>query len=411
VLILIDTLRSDHLASYGYGIDTAPTIRRLAERGVLFERVIAQSSWTKTAMASIMTSRDPSGHGVLRHKDVVPRQLPTLAELLEVGGYDTIGLNTNPWLKAMFGFDAGFGVYETLHRGKEASPAWEVNYRALELLRERTRKNPVFLYLHYMDVHAPYGPQPYSFPGEAISVPEIGVVPDSQLELMYRKGGLEAPGVQERVIDLYDGGIRTVDEAIARLLEDLRKTDGFDDTVFVITSDHGESFREHGTTEHGQNLFPEVYDVPLVFFWPGILPAGTRIGAQVRSIDIVPTLLSWAGVAPPDELDGVPLLPMEPGAIRDRIAQSEVRFRRPKPPFHHAAVISREHLYVREKLSNVVEFYDLVSDPAALRDLGPSHPDATFYAELEGSSAAKTAEQTELDDQTRKELEALGYVQ
>ena len=112
VLVVIDTLRADHLDSYGYPHSTAPTLEAVARQGVLFERVIAPSSWTKTSMASIVTSREPDGHGVRRVSDVLPGELITLAEVLSAAGYHTIGINTNPWLLPRFGFRAGFDVYE-----------------------------------------------------------------------------------------------------------------------------------------------------------------------------------------------------------------------------------------------------------------------------------------------------------
>ena len=116
VLVVIDTLRADHLPSYGYARETAPRIAKLAAEGVLFERVIAASSWTKTSMASLLTSRDPNRHGVRRDTDVLPETLATLAEALRQGGYRTLGINANPWLLDRYGFARGFDAYE--------SPLW-----------------------------------------------------------------------------------------------------------------------------------------------------------------------------------------------------------------------------------------------------------------------------------------------
>ena len=111
VFILLDTLRADHLPTYGYKSDIAPYIHQLAQQGVVFERVIAPSSWTKTSMASIITSRDVPDHGVQRFKDILPSELTTLAEGLSTNGYHTIGINTNPWLTKLFGFESGFDIY------------------------------------------------------------------------------------------------------------------------------------------------------------------------------------------------------------------------------------------------------------------------------------------------------------
>jgi hypothetical protein len=148
VLIVVDTLRSDHLPSYGYPRAAAP---RLADEGLLFERVIAPSSWTKTSMASIMTGLNPDRHAVRGVEDVLSDALPTLATAFSDAGYATLGVNTNPWLEPSFGFSRGFDLYET----RVFSPASEVNRIALSHLREQ-RQTPFLLYVHYMDVHAPY---------------------------------------------------------------------------------------------------------------------------------------------------------------------------------------------------------------------------------------------------------------
>jgi arylsulfatase A-like enzyme len=410
VFIVIDTLRADHLPSYGYAGDTAPFLTRFAESGALFERVIAPSSWTKTSMASIMTGLDPASHGVLRHRNVVPQRLATLAERLSAYGYETIGINTNPWLQAQFGFDAGYEVYETIRRDRKSVDADVVNRRALELLSARSDDRPLFLYLHYMDVHAPYRPFRAGSPGPGIELPGRGAIDDATLEFEYRKEGLAGAGVEERVIELYDEGIRQFDAALESVLSEIGASIPAEELLIVITSDHGEGFREHGTTEHGHNLYPEVVDVPLMFRWPGVVPAGVRIDAQVRSIDIAPTILALAGVNVPEAFEGEALLPMQPGEIADRTARSEVYFRQPLSPFHFTAVVSPDHFYVREEMQDTVEFYDLRADPGARNDLGGSHPLVATYRALERSAAAEKPAERELDDETRGELEALGYL-
>ena len=214
-----------------------------------------------------------------------------------------------------------------------------------------------------MDVHAPYRSDSIDPPGARSRVEGDGVLDDETLEKAYRMQGLAGPGVEERAIELYDAGIRSLDAALEELLRKIGRHLPAENTLVVVTSDHGEAFREHGTTEHGGNLYPEVVGVPLLFSWPGVLPEGVRIGAQVRSIDIAPTVLALADMNVPKAFEGMPLLPMLAGQIEDRIGRSEVYFRRPLSPFHFAAVVSRDHLYVREKMNGRVEFFDLRSDP------------------------------------------------
>ncbi len=276
VFILVDTLRADHLPSYGYKINTAPNIQRLAEGAVLFERVISPSSWTKTSMASILTSQNPSRHGVRGVKDMLPEQFTTMAEVFANNGYHTIGINSNPWLKSKFGFDVGFKSYETLLFLKDGgwTDALEVNAAAVAALTQCPQEKPFFLYVHYMDVHDPYRPKSPFYSASPLTIPGHGVIPDIELERLYCDKGFDAPGVRDRVMELYNGGIRTVDAGIGQLLKEMKRMGRLENTISVITSDHGEAFREHGTTKHGKNLYPEVYEVPLIFSWPGHLPSG-----------------------------------------------------------------------------------------------------------------------------------------
>jgi len=411
VFILIDALRADRLPCYGYPIDTAPNISGLAENGVLFRKVIAPSSWTKTSMASIMTSREAPRHGVLGVEHVLPKSLTTLGQVLYENGYYNIGVNANPWLKAKFNFAAGFDSYKTFDFDGDTVVCWDMNTHALAELNKTEAGRPVFLYVHDMEVHAPYRPESPFFEKPPLAIAGLGMLPDSEIEHRYRKRGLKGPAIQERVIELYDADIKTSDAAIGELVEGLKKASRFENTIFIITSDHGESFREHGTTEHGQNLYPEVYEVPLLLVWPGHLRGHTEITAQVRSIDIAPTLLELAGLAPCESFEGKSFALLADEQIGSRLAVAEVGPNDYIPELEFVAVISAEHLYVKEKTSGTVEFYDLRADPTAHNNLGLSHPSASAYAKLaEAAGTDVTAEKMKLDEQTRRQLESLGYL-
>jgi len=363
-------------------------------------------------MASIMTGTTPARHGVKAVKDVLPGRLTTIAEALSAGGYYTVGINTNPWLKSMFGFQQGFNVYGMCaSRSSMFARAWAVNKQAVIEMKRRRGRKPIFLYLHYMDVHAPYIPQRPYFTKPTLAVPGLGLLPDDRIEYLYRKKGLRGPGVQQRVIDLYDGEIKTADAAVAEIHDKLDKLIGLENTLFVITSDHGEAFLEHGKPEHGYNLYPEVYSVPLLLLWHGKLAGGMEINAQVRSIDIAPTLLELAGLDIPASFEGKPLPTSAGQAARDRLAVAEVGTNDYIPNLDYAAVVSRQYLYIHERINNRVEFYDLLVDAGAKKDLGPSHPKVGYYAKFEPAPArAKPAGKTELDEQTRRQLESLGYL-
>jgi len=405
VLVVIDTLRADHLPSYGYGRDIAPRFAKLAAEGVLFERVIAPSSWTKTSMASLLTSLDPDRHGLRRSDDVLPESLTTLAEALKQGGYRTIGINANPWLLDRYGFARGFDVYE--------SPLWSdaraLGQRALTLASEGSR--PFFLYVHYMDVHAPYAPDARFFAEEPLVLPWGERLPDAEVERLYRKEGLDAPGVALRVRQLYDAEIHGADAALGELLDGLEERGLLDDAVVAVTSDHGEAFREHGTTEHGWNFYPEVYAVPLVLRAPGRLPTGERVAAQVRSIDLAPSLLALAGLPLPPGFEGESLIASGATPLRDRIAIGAIGLNGYLPDRDYVAVVSPDRLYIRERRSGKVELYDLESDPGALHDLGGDHPDAARLAELVPEEQAPAPKQLPIDPESRERLRELGYLE
>jgi arylsulfatase A-like enzyme len=402
ILVVVDTLRADRLPSYGYLRPTAPFLEELARRGTVFERVIASSSWTKTAMASLFTASDPLVHGVRREFQALPEAATTLAEALRDAGYRTIGVNTNPWLTDRFGFDAGFETYES---GAYAD-ARAVNARALELVSDSPQ--PFFLYLHYMDVHAPYTPDPRWVDGEALRLPGGEAIDDAALEQLYRKEGFDAPGTARRVQNLYEAQIRGLDDALRELAQGLENRGLLKDAVLVVTADHGEGFREHGTTEHGWNLYPEVHRVPLIAVAPGRIPAGERVAAQVRSIDIAPTLLALAGIPPPESFKGRSLWPLD--GLEDRVAIAAVGLTSYLPDTDNVAVITRDYLYVEERRHGGVELYDLRTDPGATRDLGRDHPAAARLAALLGAGETPLGDPVELDAATRASLEALGYL-
>jgi arylsulfatase A-like enzyme len=405
ILIVVDTLRRDRLPGYGALRDAAPALARLAEQGVLFERVIAPSSWTKTSMASIVTARNPDRHGVRGVEDVLPERFTSLAQAFSAGGYETVGINANPWLRREFGFASGYDVYEV----HSFAPARKLNHRARTLIADRSGR-PFFLYLHYMDVHAPYLPGAACFGAPPLDVPGFGPMPDKVLEGRYRKDALAAPGVQERVEALYEAEIRCADATIGELLDELRGLGRLDDTIVVVTSDHGEAFREHGTTEHGWNLYPEVYEVPLVIAWPGQLTAGVRVDRQVSSVDLAPTLLELAGLSVPQSFEGRSLLPLEAAGRPDGVAICAVGLNDYVPDRDYVAVVSREHLFIKERRTGAVELYGLRDDPGAQRNLGEQHPAAGPLAALAASAALEKAGTQQLDEETRRQLKALGYL-
>ena len=359
VLISIDTLRADHLSCYGYARTTSPHIDRLAEQGALFERAWSTTSWTLPAHLSMLTGEHISAHGVCDDRlwDVVgkpggPPQLPLcgtfLPELLRAVGYRTAGFYSWKYLEPRFGFGPGFEVWErighSVYSHPEHAPRFEAlrqagDKAALEAWRAREPKlfddqrptsgetvdaalawlekvvdaprsaerEPFFLFLHLFDVHDAYKPPPpfdtrftdpaYRGPitGDQVSSPKSLVVP-----------GMAAADL-EHLKALYDGEIAWVDTQVQRVLDALAARGMEDDTLVILTSDHGEEFFEHGQKTHRVQLHPESLRVPLVMRWPARIAPKTRVSGNAGLVDLVPTLCELLDLRVPKDVSGTSL--------------------------------------------------------------------------------------------------------
>ncbi|HXV36566.1 MAG TPA: sulfatase [Myxococcota bacterium] len=290
VFIVVDTLRADRMSLYGYRRRTTPVIDALAQSGITFERVIAQSSWTKTSMASLWTATYPAANGVSRFDSALPAAAEMPAEILERTGYRTVGIWRNGWVAANFGFDQGFDVYYTPKAGtadrlERRSPAAasiggtdeDVLIAARDFL-EQFGERKFFLYLHLMDLHQ------YVFDDDA---DDFG------------------PSYS----DAYDRALDWTDRVIGAIVQALDDSGAMARTVVAIASDHGEAFLEHGREGHGYDLHREVVEVPFVIIAPLRLEPGIRVAETIGNVDVWPTLLDLLGAPPLAGVDGRSQLP------------------------------------------------------------------------------------------------------
>jgi arylsulfatase A-like enzyme len=319
IVIGADTLRADRLSCYGYAESETPHMDALAADGVRYAEMTAQASWTKPSIATVFTSLYPSSHTATGKPHRLPQAVITLAEVLAASGYHTGGFADNPSISASFGFDQGFADYvyltpDHLFAGNEAASqtalyqalrrVWAmvtaeqiypqrfyqeasvVNARALDWL-ESNKKTRFFLFLHYMDPHDPYFEHPYNGAGYARASNQN---PDPALAPIFSQ--------------LYDGEVRYLDEHLGQLFDWLNAEGLYDDTLIILTGDHGEEFQEHGGWWHGQTLYQEQIAVPLIIKYPQQARAGSVVVELVRSLDIAPTILDVSSVPIPASMMG-----------------------------------------------------------------------------------------------------------
>ncbi len=337
LLISVDTLRADHTSVYGYTRETTPVLEALARKGVVFQEAYAHASWTLPSHASLLTGLDPITLGVLTPRDRIPEKADMLAERLSEAGYFTaawVGMPSYGYIGARYGFDAGFRLFHHAPHARPFRASWIArrldqcwlrgpgrgvgNAKAqtdsvLRFLRSH-RREPFFAFVHYYDVHSKFDALPYEAPAayrdrfcEDDPGPfegcREGVCASDRL-MAINRGESQRFDARElaRVQCLYDGGIAYVDSEIGRLLEALDALGIAEETVVVVTSDHGEGFLEHDQTLHA-TLHEEVARVPLIIRLPAGAPgdeaaAGRKVSGPVGLVNVAPTLLELAGVAP-----------------------------------------------------------------------------------------------------------------
>jgi len=417
VLITIDTLRADHLGVYGGPVAT-PHLDRLAAEGVVVENAYTPVPSTGPAHASLLTGRHPWNHGTLRNAVPMDPTVPTLADWLHRRGIATAAIVSSYILHPRFGFHQGFDSYrfepteDYLWRGRQRDRFWtlgEHTTRAANTWLTEHGSEPFFLWVHYFDPHTPYLPPP----GFAIDPSE-----PIDLEGKRVRGTGKTEDQLRRAIRAYRGEIAYTDFQVGLVIERLRLLDLIDRTAVIVTADHGEGLGDHGTLEHGQNVFDELVRVPLLIRAPGI-PAGRRLDGMAQLEDIAPTILALYGAGPPDGIDGVDLLPWLRGEV-DRPPRTRV-FGRRRPYAKEP-----DRFYERQgdrkwigSLDGRGALFDLDADPrerAPLPGAGPSQAlrDAVGRGSPEPTEptgdAAGAGRDVDPDPEVRRALEALGYL-
>ncbi|OFV87319.1 MAG: hypothetical protein A3J75_05460 [Acidobacteria bacterium RBG_16_68_9] len=462
VLVVIDTLRADHLSVYGARWRTSPELDRLAAGGVVFDRAVSQATYTKPAIASLFTGTYVHRHGVISSRDALGRELPTLAEALRAQGYRTAAFSSNPWITPEFHFERGFEHFTSsraidmqltvlyrlfrrvgaglkavgveanltgwlLRAPAEANPSnAERDERLATAVIDWVRghaEQPFFLYVHFIGPHDPYDPpaeyaRRFRQPGWN-GTPGPLKPPARVLSIFETAPALDDRD-REMMVAQYNGAIAYADAQLGRVVAELERLDVLDHTLLIVTADHGEEFYEHGNWGHGVRLYDEIVRVPLVVRLPGRL-APARRSDPAMLIDVFPSIF------------GILDLPLRDPQLSGRDLFADVET--PAPPafseYFSVEAGSYESRMVMHGGFKFVEtqdgardqyrreLFDLQADPREQRNLlatGDASRVPVSARALEGlladfkrAAPAGRAPEVEVDGATKEALRALGY--
>lgn len=403
ILITIDDLRADHLGCFGYSRNTSPNLDSLATEGILFLQAISNGPGTRPSFQSILTSTYPLMYGGYEY---LLDKRTTIAEVLKENRYSTAAFHSNPFLSRFYGYHRGFDMFDDnigvkrlgsndakqkiidklrtneklfaiIKRMYSFFKSVELPYATADMINRKaitwmkTNQDKFFLWLHYMDVHSPFVP-PYNhlreFHPHHISRWEM-----LKLNEMINKPNEISKDELKTLIDLYDGGIRYLDDAIGSFLNELKETGILDSTIIIVTSDHGEEFKEHGGLGHGPKLYDVSLHVPLIFYIPEFMDKNAAIKNQVSLLDIAPTILDLIGIQQNENFQGTSLVPIIKGHQKSSGVISEVSHGgnslKIDPTKRKISYRTENWKYIHDEENNCCELYDLQSDPNETKNL------------------------------------------
>ena len=416
IVILVDTLRADHLEPYGYGKDVSPNVAKWASEAVVFDNAISQNAWTVPSVATLLSGVYPQAHKCLMFEEGKEVEMDTLsddqdmlAEQFKAAGYTTSAIVKTKVIAAERGFGQGFDSYTFVPGSQAWGPAGqELTDATIAWLDKQA--DPFFLYLHYMDPHSPY-----QAPGDYFEKYASGsgsTLTGSHEEVRAFKTGGATPSDAdiERLYALYDGEIAYWDVQFGRLLDALEAQGKADNTVIVLTADHGEQFGEHGGWFH-EHLYQENIHVPLAISAPGA--KARHIDTRVQQMDVAPTVASLAGVEHGQHWQGRDLAKAVAGAKAPE-GDSYAEYA------HKKTLISPDgYKIILGEGGDLM--YDLNKDPGETKNIVAT--EAATFNELKArlvklweeskalSSNFAEAEAQELAEEDVEALRALGYIE
>jgi arylsulfatase A-like enzyme len=441
VICVIDAARADHLGCYGYPRETTPNIDRLAKQALVFEQHFCQYPQTKPSTISLFTSQYPDTHGVFMDGTLDQSTL-TMARGLKASGFDTLLFSSNRWASPFLGIGTDFDLvipsipgqsanWEDRGQGRpihlQRSPSWLLAQISVAL--DRRARTPFFAYIHFLPPHFPY-----QAPPEMVKLFAGQEPPD------YWRGHKEFPQVSEEstagphskpgpdLVNKYDANLRYADWAVGELQLLLQQAGLFDNTLFIVTADHGETLGEHGYNWHPSCPYDEAIRVPLFVKFPGDSGPAGRVHALTQSIDLLPTLFELFDTSyPKNQVQGRSLLPLLTGQA-DKVNDYIFARTEGQPPCYVVRdLYSSLFLYRGGKLRAL---YDLEADPRQTRNVFSEEPkvaaglisaflafaEAQRYPPLDfidpSARPAPSARRgtVKMSEETRRELRALGYL-
>jgi arylsulfatase A-like enzyme len=441
ILIVLDTVRADHLSVYGYARDTTPRLRALAARATVYSHAIAPSNWTLPSVASMLTGQTPWHHGAemsMTHPEgrgISPDSV-LLPEMLAASGYATAGIVANGVLDPEFGFARGASSYAVVPMESVLSPlsqsfllrsalrdiaaatlpwappddstanAGSINRRAIPALRSLAAgRGPFSLFLDYMDAHAPYTPPP----------PFDTRYAGAHVAFDWDAWGTRTPTSREHdyAVSQYDGAIAYLDQEVGQIFDTLDALGRFDNSLVIVIGDHGESFDDHGVIGHGRSLYDEQVHVPLIVKYPHAA-AATRIDLPVTGLDIVPTVLEAAGLPQRRDGDGRSLRHTDAGDARWIVSESSMsRGFVPRDPSGMPAEVALTvgDMKLIMSAEHEDELYDRAADPGERKNLFTrgTVPAAWLSTLDEYRLRPLQSNAFVIDEALRRRLRALGY--
>lgn len=431
VLVVLDTVRRDYTDLGGSDASSTPVLDRLAAEGTAFTNVWANGPWTVPSHASIFSGLLPSSHRCTGHNHLFETESPTFAELLSESGYETAAFFSNPWLTSrLTGMLRGFEEHcvnpvdgmTIFHRGDQGGP--ETIRNVEEWLSERDRSRPFLLFVNFLEPHLPYDPPDEYREAHLADLPADEVF-ETMWALEYNAGVRSFDGADMgRAARLYAGDVHTADGHLGDVLELLGQLAEEENTVVMVTSDHGENLGDYGFMDHQFGLFETLIEVPLVIRAPGRLPPGRRDDPVMLS-DLYDTVLELAEIEEgPDtphsrSLLGPPANPDRP-IVAEYIGANAALLRalrelnpdldtsRVELAFSKVRVDSMEFTVASDGSQTL---FDLAADPERTRDIAAERQGVTnLLFELMPAVTLVGGGESEVDEEMREWLRSLGYI-